>query len=75
MAKDEGDQETSTDDDTPTRPSALGHATFIVRTSETETGRVVGVVEHVKTGRKERFDGIEAISGAIAALMRLVPKP
>ena len=49
--------------------------TFIVRVGANEEGAVVGVVEHVRTGRKERFDGVEAISGVIAALMRAVSHP
>jgi hypothetical protein len=49
--------------------------TFIVRVGENEAGGVVGVVEHARTGRKERFDGVEAISGVIAALMRVVSDP
>ncbi len=43
--------------------------TFIVRMSGNETGDIVGTVEHVRSGRKERFAGVEAISGVIAALM------
>ena len=49
--------------------------TFIVRVGANEVGEVVGVIEHVRTGRKERFDGVEAISGVIAALMRAVSDP
>ena len=49
--------------------------TFIVRLGANEAGEVVGVVEHARTGRKERFDGVEAISGVIAALMRAVSDP
>jgi hypothetical protein len=49
--------------------------TFIVRVGANEVGGVVGVVEHAKTGRKERFDGVESISGVIGALMRAVSDP
>lgn len=49
--------------------------TFIVRVGANEAGGIVGVVEHVRTGRKERFDGVETISGVIAALMRAVGGP
>jgi hypothetical protein len=49
--------------------------TFIVRVGANEAGGVVGVVEHVRTGRKERFAGVEAISNVIAALMRAVSDP
>ena len=43
--------------------------TFIVRVRTNEAGSVVGVIEHAGTGRKERFDGVEAISDVIATLM------
>jgi hypothetical protein len=43
--------------------------TFIVRLDASEGGGVTGIVEHASTGRKERFRGVEAISGVIAALM------
>ena len=43
--------------------------TFIVRLDASETG-VAGIVEHASTGRKEKFRGVEAISGVISALMR-----
>jgi hypothetical protein len=46
--------------------------TFIVRVGANEAGGGVGVVEHARTGRKERFDGVEAISGVISALMLAV---
>jgi len=44
--------------------------TFIVRLDASESGGVAGIVEHASTGRKEKFRGVEAISGVIAALMR-----
>jgi hypothetical protein len=44
--------------------------TFIVRLDASESEGVAGIVEHASTGRKERFRGVEAISGVIAALMR-----
>ena len=43
--------------------------TFIVRMSGDEVDGVVGTVEQVRTGRKERFAGVESISGVIRALM------
>lgn len=49
--------------------------TFIVRVGANKAGGVVGIVEHARTGRKERFDGVEAISGVIAALMLAVSDP
>ena len=49
--------------------------TFIVRLSATAAGGVIGVVEHPGTGRKERFEGIEAISQVIAALRLSVGGP
>jgi hypothetical protein len=42
--------------------------TFIVRLSTTAAGGVIGIVEHPATGRKERFQGIEAVGEVIAAL-------
>ena len=51
-------------------PGEMGAAmTFIVRVRANEAGEVVGVVEHAGTGRKERFDGVEAIGRVIASLM------
>ena len=44
--------------------------TFIVRLEASESEGVAGIVEHVSTGRKERFRGVEAISGVIATLMQ-----
>ena len=49
--------------------------TFIVRLSATPTGRVTGVVEHPGTGRKERFEGLDALGLVIAALSRSVGGP
>jgi hypothetical protein len=43
--------------------------TFIVRLDTSETEGVSGIVEHASTGWKERFRGVEAISGVIAGLM------
>ena len=47
----------------------MGSITFIVRVSMDEAGRLAGIVEHVRTGRKERFDRLEAIGGVIASLL------
>jgi len=44
--------------------------TFIVRLDVSEREGVAGIVEHASTGRKERFRGVGAISGVIAALMQ-----
>jgi hypothetical protein len=44
--------------------------TFIVRLDASASEGVAGIVEHASTGRKERFRGVEAISGVIAALMQ-----
>jgi hypothetical protein len=52
-----------------TSPTAT-RMTFIVRLDASESGSVAGIVEHASTGRKERFQGVEAISGVIAALMK-----
>jgi hypothetical protein len=50
-------------------PSRLGLATFIVRLSRDDAGRLVGVVERVRTGEKERFESIEAISEIVARMV------
>jgi len=42
---------------------------FIVRVSENERGILTGVVEHLRTGRKERFDDLESIARVIASLL------
>lgn len=44
---------------------------FIVRIARDDTGQVRGVVERVKTGAKERFDGVEAISPLIARMVQV----
>src|SRR5262249_29607870 len=49
--------------------------TFIVRVGANEAGGVIGARGHGRTGRKERFNGVEAISGVIAALMRAASDP
>jgi hypothetical protein len=48
--------------------------TFIVRVSRNESGRIAGVVERVRTGEKERVDGLEAISAAIARMLGANPQ-
>ena len=45
------------------------NATFIVRLSTDEAGRVGGVVEQVRSGQKERVTSVEAISPAIARML------
>jgi hypothetical protein len=42
--------------------------TFIVRLSRDETGRLTGIVERVRTGQKERFEGLAAIAPLIARM-------
>ena len=42
--------------------------TFIVRLSRDEAGRVTGIVERVRTGEKERFEGVAAIATVIARM-------
>ena len=49
--------------------------TFIVRVTATAAGPVVGVVEHPGTGRKERFEGLDALASVIAALRASVGGP
>ena len=43
--------------------------TFVVRLSSDEAGRVAGIVERVRTGEKERFDGVAAIATVIARMV------
>ncbi|MGH7266945.1 MAG: hypothetical protein ACREMB_19155 [Candidatus Rokuibacteriota bacterium] len=43
--------------------------TFIVRLSRDEAGRVAGIVERVRTGEKERFEGVAAIATSIARMV------
>ena len=47
--------------------------TFIVRVALAEGGRLLGVVERVKTGRKERVDDLDSIGRVIAAAMGIGP--
>lgn len=46
-----------------------GPITFIVRVSKDDTGRLTGIVERVKTGKKEQFHTVEAISQVIARMV------
>lgn len=46
-----------------------GAITFILRLSIDDSRRVTGIVERVKTGEKERFHGIEAISAVVARMV------
>jgi hypothetical protein len=58
--------------DDRTRPRGerpTGSIAFIVRVARDAAGGLAGIVEHVRTGRKERFDGLEAIPSVIATLM------
>jgi hypothetical protein len=43
--------------------------TFVVRLSRDEAGRVAGIVERVRTGEKERFEGVAAIATLIARMV------
>jgi hypothetical protein len=43
--------------------------TFVVRLARDEAGRVTGIVERVRTGEKERFEGIAAIATSIARMV------
>lgn len=49
--------------------------TFIVRVSQNEGGGFTGVVEHARTGRKERFTRLEAIGQLIASLLSRAERP
>ncbi len=60
----------------PLDPEAVvPRMTFIVRFSATAAGRVIGVVEHLATGRKERFDGLDGLGQVLAALSDIVGGP
>jgi hypothetical protein len=43
---------------------------FVVSVSEDEKGELGGVVEAVRTGRKERFRGLETLGSVIEAMFR-----
>jgi len=43
---------------------------FVVTVSEDERGQLGGVVEAVRTGRKERFRGLETLGSVIEAMFR-----
>jgi len=43
--------------------------TFIVRVSQDEAGRLTGIVERVRTGEKERVQGVEDIGQVIACMV------
>lgn len=43
---------------------------FVVSVSEDEKGQLGGVVEAVRTGRKERFQGLESLGPVIGAMFR-----
>ena len=47
--------------------------TFIVRVTRDKTGGVTGVVEQVRTGRKERVQSVADISRVIAAMVASEP--
>ncbi len=44
--------------------------TFVVTVSEDAQGELGGVVEAVRSGRKERFRGRETLGGVIEAMFR-----
>jgi hypothetical protein len=43
---------------------------FIVSVSEDATGELHGVVEAVRSGRKERFQGLDALGPVVGAMFR-----
>jgi len=43
--------------------------TFIVRLTQDKTGQITGIVQQVKTGRKERVEGLEAVGRTIAEMI------
>jgi len=44
-------------------------AVFIVRLARDPTGRVTGVVERVRTGKKERVAAVEEIGSILAEML------
>jgi hypothetical protein len=44
--------------------------TFIVRATRDRGGRLLGIVERVKTGVKERFTGADGLGGVIERMLR-----
>jgi hypothetical protein len=52
------------------RDGPSGFATFIVRISQDDLGRISGVVEWVRTGEKSRFHRLAAISEIIARVLK-----
>lgn len=46
-----------------------GQMTFIVRLSRDRHGRILGIVERVKTGRKERCAGLAGIGDVIGRML------
>jgi hypothetical protein len=49
--------------DTPQHP-----LTFVVRLTLGDGGALSGVVERVRNGEKQRFDGVQALAEVIAAM-------
>jgi hypothetical protein len=47
-----------------------GVVTFVVRLAQHADGRIVGIVERVRSGEKRRFRGVEAIGPLIAAMLQ-----
>jgi hypothetical protein len=52
-----------------TRGATRSAVTFIVRASRDAGGRLHGILERVKTGEKERFDGAEALARIIERMV------
>jgi hypothetical protein len=44
--------------------------TFVVRLTRDPDGRLLGTVERVRTGEKERFTGADGIGGIIERMLR-----
>jgi len=52
------------------RPAPGIRRTFVVSLVQDEAGGHHGVVELVRTGRKERFEGLAALGTVMAAMLR-----
>lgn len=49
--------------------AATEYVSFVVRLIRNDAGAVSGVVERVKTGEKERFDGVDGVCRVIARMI------
>jgi len=55
--------------DGPTAEAMPSSVTFVVRATRQPDGRLAGVVEHVRSGEKQRFDDAVAIGRLIERML------